>query len=565
MLIERADQLQLTRTLVEDPARWSPSALVSANDSVVHDAGQSAHLMAAWAQVVAAGTLNPAGLFTRFARSHERWAELGAGLAAVAALGALGPLEATAEQCAAELDPAGRSDLLARLAAGVSETLHAAGGLDELLEAASLLHRSASDTETGWATTATWALSVLTANRKSPDHAGLVAARNMLLVEEGHGPALWETWSKVAAIVMPPALPDQPGGLWLRAVQAVRAGDEHAARDVLTEFRAQDPLEQSLLCHELASRIASVRAHPSPRATHAPAPQDEEVRRAAEDIVDEMPSDVAEHTGRMHALSRRAVLAYLDQEAKTLAAVIDRIATWDDAPGRRPYPGPRFRYPVQQALLFADQLLTLPGPDVYIPSDAAANAAGPLIDRYAPDAHKDAAHQLIAALRTAGPSGTDLDEDASYGPAGLVAYAALAAGLIQHPQLRYPREKARLNLIQEIRESEAAALRIPDRERITVSDEEAHAFLQQLHPGYPIPRDPHARTIWDHDIIAVVTQHLLDHPADSTTPEQRRALDARIHKVLRAAEGTLHAQTPRPGNAGRKQPNRSTKRKRRGR
>ncbi|MBV9025592.1 MAG: hypothetical protein JO362_17775 [Streptomycetaceae bacterium] len=208
----------------------------------------------------------------------------------------------------------------------------------------------------------------------------------------------------------------------------------------------------------------------------------------------------------------------------------------------------------------------------HITNREAADAAAPLADRYAPDEHKHGAQELIAVLRAAGKGGVDFDRETSDGPAGLIAFAAMAVGLSQSPRLRLARERVRLNLIKEIRESEAKALRIPDRERATdVSDAEALAFLEQLYgPHYPLPRDPDERAVWEHDIIAIVKQHLLEFPADATTDattvEQRRALDDRIKDVLRAAAGTPQRTPPPPdrSNVVRKQPKRAPKRKRQG-
>ncbi|MCM3920611.1 hypothetical protein ND748_02805 [Frankia sp. AiPs1] len=59
-------------------------------------------------------------------------------------------------------------------------------------------------------------------------------------------------------------------------------------------------------------------------------------------IFDGLPSEVVERTGQMHALGGRLILALVDQDADTVGELIDTIAGYDDAPGRPPYPGPRF-------------------------------------------------------------------------------------------------------------------------------------------------------------------------------------------------------------------------------
>lgn len=586
MLIERAEVRQLTQTLMEDAALWEADVLASASGGVVYDAERSAHLLAAWAQLTVAGANTAVPLFSDIPEADEPWAKLGADLAGTADQGAVGLLEKGARRCATELGSQDRAKLLARLATGVSPLIQLAGGLDELIEAAALHRRCAGGTEAGWVAAGTWIVCALTENARNTTVTNLVSDRIAHLVAQGSGADLWRTWPKVAASMMStafldqmgtpldPGLPNYPAGLWQRAVQAVHAGDDRRVKDTVTEFRAQERGNQSMLCFELAMAIASVRTLPSRREARRAArgesnPLDEALRSAVGDIMDEMPADFVERTGRMHALSRRAILAYIDGDRDTLAAVIDRVATWDDDPGRSPYPMPRFQYANQQALAHGNDLLRLGEMSgVHISNREAADGAAPLVDRYAPDEHKQGAQELIDELRKAGKAGVDFSRTAADGPAGLVAFAAMAAGLTQSPRLRLARERARLNLIKEIRESEAKALRIPDREMITdINDEEALAFLEQLYgPHYPLPRDPGERAVWEHDIVAIAKQHLLEIPGDATTPEQRRALDVRIKDVLRAAAGTPQRTPPAPdrGNVVRKQPKRNSKRRRQG-
>lgn len=583
MLIEQAEQRRLTETLIEDAALWSADALVAASGGVVYDAERSAQILAAWAQVNAAGTNTSVPLFSKHPDADEPWAKLGAELAATADQGAVGLLEQAARRCATELGPDGRAKLLAQLATAVSPLIRLVGGLDELLDAAALHRRCAGGTEAGWVAGATWIVGALTENARNTTVSNLASDRIARLVDDGHGVNLWHTWPKVAASMMStafldemdapldPGLPHYPVGLWLRAVQAVHTGDERQIENAVAEFRDQEPDNQSMLCFELAMAIAAVRTLPSRRtarrAARGETKEDEALRSAVSAIMDELPADVVERTGRMYAFSRRAILAYIDRDAETLAAVIDRVATWDDDPGRTPPPQFRFEFPNQQALDFANQLLRLGEmAGVHITNREAADGAAPLIDRYAPNEYKQAARELVTALRGAGEPGVDFNQAVANSPAGLVAFAAMAAGLTQNRRLPLPKERTRLNLLNEIRESEAKALRVPDREIITVSDEEALAFLEQLYgPDYPLPRDPRERTVWEHDVVAIAAQHLLECPADATTPEQRQALDARIKTVLRA--GTTPQRTPpRPdrSNVVRNQPKRSSKRKRKG-
>lgn len=89
-----------------------------------------------------------------------------------------------------------------------------------------------------------------------------------------------------------------------------------------------------------------------------------------------------------------------------------------------------------------------------------------LITRYAPAEHQKDAQGLLMAMKGGSQS------DAGFGPgagagndaAGLLALAATSAWLAVHPKVFRSRETARLTLIQEIRKSEAKALKTPDWE-----------------------------------------------------------------------------------------------------
>lgn len=127
MLIEQSDQRQLTEMLMEDAALWSADALASASGGVAYDPERTAHLLAAWAQVNAAGTNHSVPLFAKHPEANEPWAKLGAELAATADQGAVGLLEKAVRRCAAELGPDGRAKLLAQLATGVSPLIRLGG------------------------------------------------------------------------------------------------------------------------------------------------------------------------------------------------------------------------------------------------------------------------------------------------------------------------------------------------------------------------------------------------------------------------------------------------------
>ncbi|MEU4586590.1 hypothetical protein AB0F92_31720 [Kitasatospora aureofaciens] len=257
------------------------------------------------------------------------------------------------------------------------------------------------------------------------------------------------------------------------------------------------------------------------------------------------------------------MLAYIDGDQDTLAAIVDRIGTWDDEPGRQPYPLPRYQHAAKTAMQLANTFFEVAAINSHhIANWAVADAQ--LVEQHAPTQHRQEAVARLAVLRRAGDaanfSDSDLDDEARF-----LAFTAAAAFLGMDRRVAASRETVRLKLIEHIRQDEAAALRVPARERITsISDEEALAFLDDLYgEGYPLPRDPQERAVWEQDILAVIKQHLLEIPAASTTPDQRRALHDRLITILQAAAGTPH-RTPKPrprDGVVRNQPKRTTKRK----
>ncbi|MEU2868653.1 hypothetical protein ABZ769_05530 [Streptomyces olivoreticuli] len=265
-----------------------------------------------------------------------------------------------------------------------------------------------------------------------------------------------------------------------------------------------------------------------------------------------------------------AALAFIEGDAPALAAVVDRIATWDDGPGRPNYPMLRFQFASRQALALANAYFYLAETrGTHISNRAAATGAGELIQRHAPAEHRATAHKLLLTAMNADRSGdAEFDPTSGDGAPGLVAFTAAAAWLAIHPKVHRSRESARLSLIQEIRESEAKALRTSDREMITeVSGQDAFAFLHELYgEDYPLPRDAAERAVWEADIIAVVKQHLLETPADAITPERKTALHERVTAILRAAGGTPRRTPPPADRTGvvHAQPKRTSKRKRKG-
>ncbi|MEY9948425.1 hypothetical protein [Kitasatospora sp. GAS1066B] len=577
MLIENSrytDARQLTASLVSDPSLRSGDELTAHLQDVVLDAERTAGLLAAWAEIGAMATKDAAAMFVGVDLEAD-WVRLGLVLADAACRGDQSEVEAAAGRCAEELDPVGRAQLVGSWGRElIPDVIEWAGGLDELLEQVALHRSCAGGEDAAWVNAAAWVVCRLT-------ETGTVDAYNRigdLIVKDGRGADLWRTWPEVAASMMSTTylreieplpqkdMPGYPVGLPLRAVEAVHSASRKLVKQSQAEFAAAGREDQLLLAFELATLIATCRQLPSRRAARRAARGERDADHeafsdAARAVMDEMPSAIVERTGRMHALSRRAVLAFIDADRETLAAVVDRIATWDDDPGRATYPRPRFEFPANQALALANDLFRLGEQQGIRISDAqAATGAAELINRDAPTEHREAALALLSAMKGDSRNGAVFDPVAATTEAGLLAFAATAAWLGTNPRLIRSRETVRLNLIKEIRESESRALKVPERETIRdVSDKDALAFLHQLYgEHYPLPRDPAERGAWEMDIVAIVRQHLLETPADATTPEQKKALHERVIAILSAAAGTPRRTPPPATRSGavRQQPKR---------
>ncbi|MEU4113356.1 hypothetical protein AB0F71_02495 [Kitasatospora sp. NPDC028055] len=585
MLIQKSrftDARQLTEPLVKDPSLRTGDALMAHLDEVVFDVDRTAGLLACWAEFAAAALGDPASTFTGLPDTDPAWVQAGLVLAEAARQGDPSEIEDTARHCAATLDPVGRAGLLGLWGRDLIPSLvQQAGGLEELLEQASLHQTCAGNEEAGWVTAAAWVVCALTG---ADDGTEGFARIDRLVQVEGRGTDLWRVWSRVAASMMSTAYlremegfphgdPDYPDGLALRAVEAVHTGDAQLDK-ILAEFAAQPTDTQAMLAFELAMLIAACRNLPSRRAARRAARGERDTDGEALSaevgaLMDKLPAHIVERTGRMYALARRAVLALIDGDADTLAAVVDRIGSWDDDPGRDPYPDPPFKYPASEALSLANEFFRLGElVGVHTSNYAAADGATRLIKQCAPAGHREAALSLLSTMKADGHGGVEFDRAAADGPAGLLAFAATAASLTENRRVFRSKETVRLTLIKHIRESEAKALRIPDRESISeISDQDALAFLHQLYgDDYPLPRDPDERAVWELDIVAVIKQHLLDTPADATTPGQRRALHERLTTILQAAAGTPRRTPQPPDRSGvvRVQPKKASKRKRKG-
>ena len=168
-----------------------------------------------------------------------------------------------------------------------------------------------------------------------------------------------------------------------------------------------------------------------------------------------------------------------------------------------------------------------------------------LIERFAPAQYREDALAKIATF----PSGRepmDLSGGTDIGPVDFVIAATAGAWLCGGAGGRMAAlANIRLMLLRQVRYAESTATGAPKRERIDdVSEADAVALLADLYDesfALTIP-GPRQRGPWEWDMLAVLKAHLLETPAEATTPEQREELKTKLLSVLQAATAT------RPGN-----------------
>ncbi|MEY9839549.1 hypothetical protein [Streptacidiphilus sp. EB103A] len=579
-LAQYGDARQLTDTVIHSLEAWSSAALL-AEGGVAHDAAGTAQLLAAWMQITTAATGDCSGLLAAFDADPggPRAVQELAGSAVAA-----GPqeLQTACTRWASALTEFERASLLASWAPVVAGYLRQAGGLDELLEEDGNHARLAEQADASWVSSAAWTICVMTDAQAGE----AVLERIRRLVEtEGCGAELWQLWARVAASMMSPrylshfkvpaGANDLPvSGLPHDAVEAVHGGVPKQMRRVQRTFDERTLDQQTSLLLEMAAMIGTTRSLPSRRAdrvaertsTVVLSSEQEEVRATVAGLMEHLPPQMVERTGRMYALALRAVLAFIDGERPALAAVLARIQSWDDDPGRLPYSLPRFQFPCEQVMAKANAYFyraELHG--AFITDKEASEGAADLVARYAPAEHRGAAQKVLRSMKGDRAGGAEFAPATVHGPAGLLAFAATAGWLACHPRVYRSREAARLALISEIKESEARALLIPDREMITeIRDEEALAFLDQLYAPEqsPLAKGAFERAVWEIDVLAVLKQHLLEAPADVTSAAQASALRERLSVIVGGATPSTGAPRPDRSNVVRQQPRRTSKRKR---
>lgn len=286
------------------------------------------------------------------------------------------------------------------------------------------------------------------------------------------------------------------------------------------------------------------------------------------DLMGQLPQPIVERMGRMSGMALRSIIALIDGAPDTFAALVDRIGTWDDDPGRLPYTLPRYQFHVKEALRIVNDALTAIeerfGP---LPNEVVAEGAGDLIERFAPAEYREDALAKLASF----PPGTepmDISGGEDCGPVDFVIAAATAAWVGRGAGGRMATlENIRLMLLEQVRRAESSATGAPEREQINkISDEDALALLANLYdedyvrliPG------PRQRGPWEWDMLAVLKTHLLETPADATTPAQAQQLKAKVLTVLQAAAATQTKKAkPSVRTVGKRtQPKRKPKRKR---
>jgi hypothetical protein len=251
--------------------------------------------------------------------------------------------------------------------------------------------------------------------------------------------------------------------------------------------------------------------------------------------MDGLPPGIAERTGRMSAMALRGIIALTDKEPDTFAALVERIGTWDDDPGRIPYPLPRYEYPTQETLRIAgDVARTIMERHGPLLNQEVTEGAAQLIEQFAPVEYQAAALVKLRAFLAGTPIEISGGEEG--GAIDFIIAAAEAAWLIGGAGGRIGMQQSlRLALLKQVRLSESMAIGAPEREQVTdVSDADALALLAALYgESYArvIPR-PAKRGPWEWDMLSILKTHLLDTPADATTPEQREQLKAKLLALL---------------------------------
>ncbi|MEY9861343.1 hypothetical protein ABH935_006984 [Catenulispora sp. GAS73] len=247
---------------------------------------------------------------------------------------------------------------------------------------------------------------------------------------------------------------------------------------------------------------------------------------------------VMDRMARMHGWALRGVLAMVDDDAPALAQVIADIKAFDAEADQLPGGVNRWMFVGMRVSDLGKELQRMAQDSgVYVPLESAVPGTVAILERLAPPDRREAAVELVLHQERIAAQGGRTAE--------LVLFQmALTAWLARIPGLAPVLEVLRLELRSRIADVEGEAAGIPRAERITrISDADAFDFLEWLFDGPGIAdvmsRDPADWSAAEHQVISIVKQHLLETPVpESTTPEQKKAMLARLIQIFQAAVGT---------------------------
>jgi hypothetical protein len=265
---------------------------------------------------------------------------------------------------------------------------------------------------------------------------------------------------------------------------------------------------------------------------------------------DSLPAGFGQRMGQMASLAVRLVLAYIDRDEMAVETLVEQVGTWDDSPAslelQAPVPAEmRYRFALKHAMMvFHTAIEGIESAlNISLPNEGFTQGAIDLIQQIGPAAHRETALECLRQI----PAGIEPIELNETGPGGLCAVAASVAALYIHPEYAPTPEALRLTLLRQARDLESDALGVPRQERAdAASENEALDFLTQLFNGddimaRSIPRNPRERTPAELDMIAALQAHLLETPADATTPEQAKALKQKLITILEAGISRFEA------------------------
>lgn len=120
------------------------------------------------------------------------------------------------------------------------------------------------------------------------------------------------------------------------------------------------------------------------------------------DVMGQLPRPIVERMGRMSGMAMRAIIALIDEEPDTFAALVERIGTWDDDPGRAPYPMARYEFPIKEVLRIVNDCFTAIEERGPLPNEAVAEGARGIVERLTPEEYRAQALARLTEFPRAG-------------------------------------------------------------------------------------------------------------------------------------------------------------------